>query len=231
MPAPPPRFFISYVHHSPEDNQHVEKFYEDLDRDVRLFAGIRQQRAGFCDTSFQLGHRWSQGLVDALSTTQIFIPLLSPAYFASEACGKEWTLFESRLSRDSQVSSIIPLLWVGMRNLPAVAEEYQYKEASFGPDYEEHKLRALIRDRRHDDAYQAFVQVLADRIVELSDEHPLPPATGRPRFDEVRAAFGTAFDQQPDRTPVPRRRNGAAVRPDHVDLPILNPHASAEDAR
>jgi len=216
------RFFISYVHDSGEDDRHVGTFYRDLNHDVLMFAGLRATGvAGFCDTALSLGQRWSPSLIDALSTTQVFIPLLSPAYFASPACGKEWQIFTSRLARAHGTASfIVPLLWVPMK-VPPIAEHYQYREAAFGPEYERVKLRALIRETRNHDEYQAFVQLLAERVVELSDGDPLAPAAERPRFDDVRSAFGAPLVTTP------------AQRPHrHTDVrPILNPNLLPEEPR
>jgi hypothetical protein len=212
----PPLFFISYVHDSGEDDQHVHRFYRDLNHDVLMFAGRRHsETAGFCDVAFQLGQRWSPALIENLSTTQVFIPVLSPVYFRSEACGKEWAIFISRLERsaraDAQVSSIIPLLWVPM-TLPEVAQPYQYKEAAFGAEYERVKLRALIREERRRDDYHAFVQQLAERVVTLSQTAPVAEAPDRPGFDDVGSAFAAGPGPRPA-GPAGPRPGGPAPRP------------------
>src|SRR5262245_14693425 len=98
-----------------------------------MFEGSRTESAGFCDVSMKLGQRWSPRLVDNLSTAQVFIPIMTPAYFRGEGCGKEWTVFVSRLANsdrmDSQESSILPLLWVPM-TVPPIAQPYQFEEAA-----------------------------------------------------------------------------------------------------
>jgi TIR domain len=188
-----PVFFISYAHDSGEDDGHIQRFYRDLNHDVLMFAGRRTgETAGFCDVSFQLGEKWSPALIENLSTAQVFIPILSPVYFASPGCGKEWTIYTSRLDRSgpraSLASSIIPLLWVPIE-LPPIARPYQYREAAFGTEYDEVKLRSLIRENRYLDHYQSFVQKLAQRVVDLSRGYPVAEAVERPGFDSVRSAF------------------------------------------
>ncbi|GAA0535412.1 hypothetical protein GCM10010172_15780 [Paractinoplanes ferrugineus] len=223
----PPLFFISYAHDPfGDDDQHVDRFYRDLNHDVLMFAGSRDETAGFCDASLRLGQRWSRTLVDNLSTAQVFIPILSPKYFQSEACGKEWSVFASRLDEDarpeSQDSSIIPLLWIPM-TVPAIAQPYQFKETSFGAKYEEVKLRALIREGRHGDDYKSFVQKLAQRVFQHATAVPVAATAARPGFDEILSAF-TSMP-----APRPSAGNGAAkVRHSNrrssslVDRPILN---------
>jgi hypothetical protein len=221
-----PLFFISYVHDSGEDDSHVHRFYDDLNHDVLMFAGRRaNESAGFCDVSFKLGERWSSGLVEALSTAQVFIPLLSPAYFKSDACGKEWTMFTERLAQSGAPyqSSLIPLLWIPMR-VPSTAQNYQYKERAFGVAYEEVKLRRLLRERRHVDDYREFVQVLADRIVTLAGSVPVRHARHRPSFEQI----VSAFHQDGSVAAPPQRQepagNGRApdVARDRGVRPILN---------
>jgi hypothetical protein len=233
----PPLFFISYAHDSGTDDKHVQRFYQDLDHDVLMFAGRRHRTAGFCDVSFELGDRWSPSLIKNLSTAQVFIPVLSPVYFASEACGKEWTVFTSRLDRsddlDPTASSIIPLLWVPME-LPPIALPYQYREATFGAAYEKVKLRSLIRESRHGDDYKSFVQTLAERVVRLSKTVTVAEATERPGFDDVHSAF--AADRPPrllsHHTGVEKRGgNAGPPAPRNRDRPILNPFTPNEESR
>jgi hypothetical protein len=234
----PPIFFISYTHDLGEDDQHVDRFYRNLNHDVLMFAGSRAESAGFCDATLQLGQRWSRTLVENLSTAQVFIPILSPQYFQSDACGKEWAIFASRLGHserlDSEHSSIIPLLWIPMA-LPPIAQPYQFKEKAFGEKYEEVKLRALIREGRHGDDYKSFVQKLAERVVGLSVASPVATTPERPQFHEIPSAFITGHEPLTGHTPIagheprPADGNGAAkVRaqnrrsPSRVDRPILN---------
>ncbi|MEU4243732.1 TIR-like protein FxsC [Actinoplanes sp. NPDC026619] len=223
-----PHFFISYVHDSGEDDRHVHRFYADLNHDVLMFAGRRQgESAGFCDSSIKLGQLWSPTLIESLSTAQVLIPLMNPAYFTSAACGKEWAIFVSRLARsgrlDSPDSSIIPLLWVPME-LPTIALPYQFKEAAFGVAYERVGLRALIREERRRDDYHAFVERLAQRVVTLSRTAPVVEAPDRPGFDDVISAF-TALpgprlngSTGPGDAPA-RNRPPMSTR---IDRPILN---------
>jgi hypothetical protein len=234
----PPLFFISYAHDSGEDDAHIQRFYRDLNHDVLIFAGRRSgEIAGFCDVSFQLGEQWSPALIRNLSTAQVFIPILSPVYFASPGCGKEWTIFTSRLDRsgprESSASSIIPLLWVPI-DLPPVARPYQYREAAFGAAYDEVKLRSLIRESRYNDDYQSFVQKLAERVVELSHQFPVAEAPERPGFDSVRSAFATVHlpHQQvapPSQPHSGKRRLASSPRRPLDNRPILNTYLPSEE--
>jgi hypothetical protein len=234
-----PFFFISYAHNSEEEDRHVGRFFRDLDHDVQMFAGLRRQTVGFCDVSLRLGERWSPALLDALRTCCVFIPIMSPVYFTSSVCGKEWAIFESRMARGDapagRVSSLIPLLWVPM-DLPPVARRYQHHEASLGGAYKREKLRNLIRHHRND--YQRLVEGLARRVVELSREARVPELAKRPAFHDVVSAFDDS-PQPPevldpglppspaDQVPAPR------TSPQELEptRPILNPVMPNEESR
>lgn len=218
----PPYFFLSYAHDSGDDDAGVRRFYEQLTHDVRLFSGVRKGAIGFCDVSLRVGDRWSAELVEHLSTTQVFVPILSPTYFASEACGKEWTVFTRRRPGGR---SLVPLLWVPPHTFtpPAVAQHIQWRDAAFGPVYAQEGLRDLIRMDAHRDAYYRFVQALANRIVELYRTSPVPEHPDRPAFDDVPNAFASPApaprppaESRPKVTTTPRHPAGSG-------MPRLNP--------
>lgn len=231
-----PYFLISYAHDSGRDDAHIQQFYQDLDHDVLMFAGLRGTSAGFCDVTLRLGEEWSPGLISKLSTAQVFIAILSPVYFASEACGKEWTIFTSRLAGsrpDSSLrSSIIPLLWVPI-TVPPIAQPYQYREAAFGEAYEKVKLRSLIREARHGDDYKSFVQRLAERVVEINRGPRVAEAAGRPGFDSVRSAFHPfppPVRQRHDHGEPARKTTSAPVPRSSDARPILNTFPRNEES-
>jgi hypothetical protein len=218
---PPPYFFLSYVHDSGDDDVSVREFYDKLTHDVRLISGQRTGQVGFCDVSLRAGDRWSDRLVENLSTAQVFVAIVSPTYVTSEACGKEWTVFTRRMGGNR--SSLLPLFWIPMAHPPAVVLPYQFRDAAFGTAYAQNGLRALIQRTAHRDDLRAFVEALAHRIVDLYRTVRVPPATGRPAFDEVDAAFGASV---PAQRPGPNRANHqppVSHRKPQLGMPRLNP--------
>lgn len=240
---PPPHFFLSYAHDGGDDDETVRRFYKDLAHDVLLHAGLREISAGFCDVSFQAGEKWSDALIENLSTAQVFVPILSPVYFASEACGREWTIFTARMAAtpaDRRGASLIPLLWIPMENLHPAAQEYQYKDRSLGAAYGRVGLRSLLRESRYQDDRHAFLLALAARIVHLNKRFTVVAARDRPGFDDVRSAFGPAPAGR--RIPRPAAPTGTEAeshrarkhRPrQHDHMPRLNaaPFTPEDDSR
>jgi hypothetical protein len=233
--ARPPFFFLSYAHDEDrEENARIGRFCDRLIHDVRMFSGDRTA-TGFCDTRLRIGNRWSPALVDHLSTAQVFVAVLSPMYFQSDACGREWAVFEERMAAgrraDESESRVIPLLWVPME-VPAVARQYQYRDRTLGAAYATRRLRALLRNEG-DPEYSTFIETLARRIVDLNDGSLLPPARRRPRFSELSPAFPAppVDDQRAESEPPDTAAKPATVRQRDA-MPRLNPaHVKKDDAR
>jgi FxsC-like protein len=187
-------FFLSYARS--DDDAYVARFYRDLCSEVRVRAGLPSaQEVGFLDTeSIEIGARWSARLVTALSTSRTFVALCSPRYFVSEPCGREWQIFSDRQRQREQPagqpSTIIPVVWLPPRRMPAVVEELQYSTARLGEAYGREGLRQLMRLRRYRDAYVRCLSALASQIVDVAGIGP-SPGTGDAivDFSSVSSAF------------------------------------------
>lgn len=146
----------------------------------------------------QSAETWDERLSEALAYCKVFVPLYSPRYFLSRQCGREWSVFSSRVSRHQSavdtitVSGIVPALWVPVpfQQLPAPAEQLQFNHADFGEEYADEGLHGLIKLSYFRDAYERAVYGLAKRIVSVAEQTQL--AVGDPYQDyrEVPAAFG-----------------------------------------
>jgi hypothetical protein len=209
-----PYFFVSYAHdNAGDDDLLVRQFFHHLRADVRLYSTAHPDQVGFLDSdNLRAGHRWSPELVRALANCQVFLALCSPAYFSRPSCGKEWTVFDQRI-RDHErhtgrlaPPALIPLFWVPVPvpALPAAVSAYQHRDDVFGPAYQRHGLRDLVRLDRHRDDYKIFVSALARRIVDLA-RHGLRPATGMPEFDAIPPAFPSPGDDRGPRRGSPGR--------------------------
>ena len=192
-----PLFFLSYRHghrisHGlPHDmNRHFAKFFTDLSENVAelvsLPIGIDP---GFMDRSIDSGKRWTNELLEALGTCQIFVSLLSGPYFTSPWCGMEWCAFTQRnvhsraTGRLSGETAIVPVVWAAPLpddRMPEVVKDVQRFSPSRLPDtdinaqYEADGIYGLSQIRS-DLAYQAVVWRLAQRIAELRYTHWVEP--------------------------------------------------------
>lgn len=173
-----PYFFLSYARGI--DDMWVEKFYRELCDELRRRSGAPADEAvGFIDTGIGVGIRWSTELEQALASCQVFIALYSPRYFLREHCGKEWAYFSERVRRYEErtglrPNSIIPVVWVPLRDLPAVAKEINYRDEDLGTVYADKGLYAVLRVGRFEDDYQEFLGALASKIIDVATSHPIP---------------------------------------------------------
>lgn len=183
-------FFLSYAYSPPlagsrqaEPDQWVRRFFEDLDASVRSRARRPGPAApgGFFDQAIPVGADRSGALAEVLGATQVFVPLLSPGYFAKAWPGREWACFYRRLTAvelPDPRRRFAPVLWIPLpeeqRPPPGLPEALALGAGE--PAYAENGLRALLRIRPYRDAYQGVVDRLARRIVDLAERAPIPPS-------------------------------------------------------
>lgn len=193
---PPPRcyFFLSYARG--DDNDSIERFYNDLSAEVRSHAGLAPNtEVGFVDVhSMELGVQWSARLMRDLVECRVFVALVSPRYLRSEMCGKEWRVFADRLGRHTAPegeppAALLPLLWLPPPTLPDVVEELQYRNDLLPRAYRDKGLRQMIRLNKFRDSYVEFVDSLAQQIVRTAEADCVPPATRSLRFQDVPSVF------------------------------------------
>ncbi|MEV6929905.1 TIR-like protein FxsC [Dactylosporangium sp. NPDC051485] len=186
-------FFLSYAR-GPDD-LFVRRFYNDLCSEVRVHAGLdRDAEVGFLDNhNIEPGQNWPQALINAIAECATFLALYSPAYFLSQPCGKEWTMFDLR-SRgaphgdEQAVAGLIPVVWLPPRELPEVAKTVHYDLDVEEEAYRRRGLRQLLRLQRMHDAYIEFLSTIAERIVSAA---AVPPPRGSTQldFDRLESAF------------------------------------------
>jgi FxsC-like protein len=213
----PPRcyFFLSYARG--DDSDSIQRFYNDLCRDVRDHAGLpRGTEVGFLDThSMDLGVAWSGRLMRDLARCGTFIALVSPRYIRSEMCGREWSVFANRLARHTSPggeppAALLPLLWLPPQTLPAVIQEFQYANDLLPAAYGDKGLRQMIRLDRYRNDYLEFVDSLARQIVRTAEAGHVPPMGPPLDFHQVPSVFHPAAPAGP---PAKRNRRNNADAP------------------
>jgi FxsC-like protein len=193
-------FFLSYAHSPPlagnletDPARWVRRFFNDLTRAVRDLAPDSPATPGFFDQDIPVGSDWKASLTAALRTTQVFVPLYSPAYFARSLPGREWTCFYTRMTLaglPDPMQRVAPVLWIPLpgeqEHRPGLAEALAI--GADHPAYAENGLRALLRLSPYRASYQAVVARLAEQIARLAISAPLAPSDV-PDIDSVRSAF------------------------------------------
>lgn len=209
-----PIFFVSYAHAKTQSaarhvpNRRFFQFFEDLSESVAEFVSRPAgSDPGYIDRSIPDGGQWSQELLRAVGTCQVFVALLSPPYFSSEWCAKEWFAFAQRpvVSRDGQPpgyqTAIIPVVWAPLRlaRIPPVVAAVQrfsprnLPDSDIPAEYEKEGVRGLMQMGRDLD-YQTVIWRLAERIAELHHGYRVEPRTLS--AGELTNIFGKSDDDQ-----------------------------------
>src|SRR5258707_12971187 len=134
-------FFLSYARLDFDPS--LERFFDDLQAEVQMLTG--RSAFGFMDSkSIRLADRFESTIADALGRSAVLLARYSPAYFRSDYCGKEWTVFLSRRPTASRPAGIFPVLWSPwrmLRDVPEIAALMQHSDPRFPDVYEEQGLR------------------------------------------------------------------------------------------
>ncbi|WNM34932.1 TIR-like protein FxsC [Streptomyces sp. Li-HN-5-11] len=197
-----PFFFLSYAHTPPwgpdggDPDHWVHVLYRDLCTHIMALTDLPAgSQVGFMDREMRSGEGWPQRLSENLATCRVFVPLLSPRYFSSEMCGREWFAFTERMlnaktTGDHDVPAIVPALWtrVDHAQLPDSVRHIHIDPTQYGERYAANGIYGLIKLNRLRDEYEEAVLQLAERIVRVAHESPLP--SGRPRdYESTPSAF------------------------------------------
>lgn len=178
-----PLFFVSYARAAGgEPDGIVKTFFNDLSQRVSELAGRRPGAdPGFMDRSIKSGQHWTNELLHAIGTCDVFVPLLCVPYRRSTWCGMEWHAVSLRkgtgAARNSRPPVIIPVIWAPFSDdqMPATIGKVQ----RFSPDddlpgviaqkeYEEHGVYGLLWLERTV-PYRWIVWKLA---LEIARHHP-----------------------------------------------------------
>jgi len=207
------RFFFSYARETYENAQwsrlgqtgnFLEEFFEDLCRKVSDFTGEPSRSVAYRDLDRpQIGDFWSPNLVNGLQQSQVLISILSPRYLKSVNCGREVEFFRRRFDKWRQNNSdqpkshrIIPVFWVDSidclramkRDVAKFIDDLQQKQKDT-PDNYPAKGLAQFYNLGEMKSCSALCWQLARRIVDLSNDEPLPQLDGMEDFRNLPSAL------------------------------------------
>jgi FxsC-like protein len=178
-------FLISYPHteyngkgreRDPDD--WVATFHGDLCRKVEeLAAAPPGAHVGVLDRRLWVENDWLTGLPAALASCRVLVPLYSPRYFQSEACGREWYAFADRSAspsaRRTYAPAIVPVMWSPMTP-DSIPEEARSVPIEYGgvESYARLGLDGIIKLARYRPDYGQVVGWVARRIVATAKRFP-----------------------------------------------------------
>jgi FxsC-like protein len=184
MTLHPLYFFLSYAHS--DDRVNVGEFFKDLSAAVRQRAGLPPETVvGFIDDEdVGVGVSWRSSVSDAISACVCFVPLVSPNYFRSEECGREYNAFLMRTAahagqRNGQrPDMLLPVQWLpGAKLTPEIAE-LGVTPNVLGDTYRSMGLGEMLRHyRAHEQEYHEILMNFAEEIIRKSIDYQMLPPT------------------------------------------------------
>lgn len=228
-----PYFFLSHAH-SPGVRGESRRlgrpaklvrrlFFELCDHLGELCPPIGPVPVGMMDSTIAVGEDWSQWLSQQLSQCRVLVALLSPRYFASEMCGKEWAAFAARPVRparpvpggasgaaagQSLPTAIVPVRWVPtpLDEMPPPVRRLQYQHGDFPESYRSQGLYALMARPAMKADRRESVYLLAERIKEVATRTVIAEGEALD-LAKVTSAFAVS-----ERDRLPRLKPGGAPR-------------------
>jgi FxsC-like protein len=215
-------FFVSYS--SQHEPTYVLDFYRELVRNVRDLVGGEEADIGFlAGKDIKLGESWPAELDQALQSCRVFLPLLSPAYLASDYCGREWLAFRMRQAAAAAPDQptpplILPVLWTPLdrlQSVPPELSELQRRRLTLGDDYATEGMDFLMRLEGKKDTRETIIRALARELVTAAQEYPLPPLAVPPRIKQLVSPW-----RQPEvgALALPRAAEAAGAGPRYVQF-------------
>ncbi|GLZ60678.1 TIR-like protein FxsC [Micromonospora sp. NBRC 107095] len=183
-----------------EASRYVPQFFDDLSSNVNEILGVPPGHvAGYVDLTVDGGERWQDQVLHAVGTCQVFVSLLSPAYFNSQWCAMEWDGFARRRTTNQRggapvpSTGFLPLSWVPTSGpMPrAIAQINAFNVAGLDPQaqqqYQSEGLYGIMA-MRFDHVYAQVVWRVATQIARMSREQTVEPDVPRDVL-ELRRTF------------------------------------------
>src|SRR5215510_10803828 len=107
-----PRAFFSYVRQVDDhDGGRLTRLRERLQGEIRVQTGLKVEL--FQDVNqLQWGEKWQDRLLDEASGALFLIPVVTPGYFLSVACRKEYEAFRAVETKYRIRGIILPIYYV-----------------------------------------------------------------------------------------------------------------------
>jgi hypothetical protein len=195
--------FVSYSHVN--SDTYLSRFVQDLARGVlqHLESGTVDDVAFFDAERIENGEYWKKRLADELAKCKVCVAVCTPAFRASEFCGKELRVLLDRMAAwetaagvaQNSRSPIFPIIWVrtdpdeGALPIPPVLAPLQFGKGIASPVYKMKGLSTMYQLRKYADKRKEIVLSLAESIATAIKKIDLPPRAGLPDFDYIKSAF------------------------------------------
>lgn len=208
-----PSFMLSYARPSSrrtdENMRPIGNLFLDLVGLIGHISADRHAMAAF-DQQMPIGTEWKKRLARYLARSRVLVPLVSPPFFESEWCGKEWAVFTRRKVTvfeplHAEEQPIVPIIWVPVasQKMHPVVRNLQYNNLELPSSYGTEGLLALsLRGRETGSSdywvvvnhiasrisrLMEFTRVETGRVVDLdSAPNAFKDARGQPSWDQIK---------------------------------------------
>jgi hypothetical protein len=108
-----PVAFLSYVHADDEhDDGLITAFRRKLEGELRAQTGYRELRVFQDRDDIAWGQAWRDRVDNSLDAATFLIPVVTPAFLASEQCRRELDRFLGRERRMGRADLVLPVYWI-----------------------------------------------------------------------------------------------------------------------
>ena len=183
--------FLSYSHLDDEaDGGRIRRLAQKIQAEYRVLTG--DQLEIFVDRSdLRWGQKWRERIDGALQSTTFFIPVLSPSFFASDECRKEFLNFFNTTRSLGVPRYLLAIRYAPVDDLvegsadqaKAIAAETQYKSWD-----------TLRLEDENSAVHRAAINDLATELRTLMREVQAQPA-------QAATAKGASREEVPDESP------------------------------
>lgn len=151
--------FISYAHEDYKLYLAFRKHLRQIERAFRITF--------WSDERIETGYHWEDEILTHIQTADLFIPLISPAFFASDyICDQEWPAIEKR-HKEAEKALILPVvLEPCLLNLLGA-----YRQAA---PTENRQLKAIARWKPQRDGHNKAIEEITRSLTTFLRRKPLP---------------------------------------------------------
>ncbi|MDO4027559.1 toll/interleukin-1 receptor domain-containing protein [Clavibacter michiganensis] len=182
--------FLSYSHSDDEaDNGRIRRLAEKIQAEYKVLTG--EDLKLFVDrTDIGWGEKWRERIDGALQTTTFFIPVLSPSFFASEECRREFFEFYNTARSLGVLSYLLAIRYTEIDDLVGESSD-EAKSIAAATQYK--NWTGLRLEDENGSTHRQAVNDLAQELVRLVRQVQAQPAQ-----DAAVARYG---DKQRDLVP------------------------------
>jgi WD40 repeat protein/MinD-like ATPase involved in chromosome partitioning or flagellar assembly len=187
-----PLVYLSYTH--ADRDGYLIQFVKDLEEELGRAWGESGETISGWDPVTGPGDVFSEAFAAPLRLARVGVCVISPSYFESIYCGKEFSVLRMR---SKQGGGILPVVWSPADPLPEAMSTIAPGPGDVAV-YRNEGLAYTMRLSRHRLAYEKLVQQFASEVVKMARSSPLTALAELPPMDELPNAFGGRDSELPE---------------------------------